>query len=198
MFDVGACADVTTFRIQVQSSQSCATETPSSRRHNLESPCSPCLRGSSRPSRLVFAFCVWHLAFCIATSVQAQSLVPDGARQLVMPFDNETRDARYEWLAEGAASALTDDLVALGAQALSREDRLRAFEHLRVPASNKLSEATVIRIAQIVGAQQIVVGSFALNGTSLTVHARPIRLDTGRRFSEIAETGPLTDLFVVV
>jgi len=62
-----------------------------------------------------------------------------------MPFDNETHDARYDWLGEGAASVLTDDLTALGAQALSREDRLRAFEHLRVPATHKLSEATIIR-----------------------------------------------------
>ena len=66
---------------------------------------------------------------------------------MVMPFENETHELRYEWLGEGAASVLTEDLTALGAQALSREDRLRAFEHLRVPATNKLSEATIIRVA---------------------------------------------------
>ena len=112
-----------------------------------------------------------------------------------MPFENETHDPRYDWLGEGAASALTEDLTALGAQALSREDRLRAFEHLRVPATNKLSEATIIRVAQIVGAEQVITGSFAVNGTSLTIHSRPIRLDTGRRFPEISETGALTELF---
>jgi tetratricopeptide (TPR) repeat protein len=112
-----------------------------------------------------------------------------------MPFENETHELRYDWLAEGAASLLTEDLTALGAQALSREDRLRAFEHLRVPATNKLSEATIIRVAQIVGAEQVITGSFAVNGTSVTIHARPIRLDTGRRFPEISETGALTELF---
>ncbi len=112
-----------------------------------------------------------------------------------MPFANETHEARYDWVGEGAASALTEDLTALGAQALSREDRLRAFEHLRVPAAHKLSDATIIRVAQIVGAEQVITGSFAVNGASLTIHARPTRLDTGRRFPEISETGPLTDLF---
>jgi tetratricopeptide (TPR) repeat protein len=136
-----------------------------------------------------------HFEFCIATSVSAQSLVSIGARQLVMPFENETHEPRYDWLGEGAASLLTEDLTALGAQALSREDRLRAFEHLRVPATNKLSEATIIRVAQIVGAEQVISGSFAVNGTSVTIHARPIRLDTGRRFPEITETGALTELF---
>jgi Flp pilus assembly protein TadD len=114
-----------------------------------------------------------------------------------MPFDNETHDAKYEWLGEGAASVLTDDLSALGAQALSREDRLRAFEHLRVPATNKLSEATIIRVAQILGAQQVVVGSFAVDGRSIAIHLQPIRLDTGRRFPEITETGALSDLFAI-
>jgi tetratricopeptide (TPR) repeat protein len=145
----------------------------------------------------VFAVCILHFEFCITTSASAQSLVSIGAHQLVMPFENETHELRYEWLGEGAASVLTEDLTALGAQALSREDRLRAFEHLRVPATNKLSEATIIRVAQIVGAEQVITGSFAVNGTSVTIHARPIRLDTGRRFPEISETGPLTELFEI-
>ena len=143
----------------------------------------------------MFAVCILNSAFCITTSAYAQSLVSIGARQLVMPFENETHDPRYDWLGEGAASVLTEDLTALGAQALSREDRRRAFEHLRVPATNKLSEATFIRVARIVGAEQVITGSFAVNGTSLTIHARPIRLDTGRRFPEITETGALTELF---
>jgi Flp pilus assembly protein TadD len=114
-----------------------------------------------------------------------------------MPFENETHEARYEWLGEGAASVLTDDLTALGAPTLSREDRLRAFEHLRVPATNKLSEATIIRVAQIMGAEQVITGTFAVDGTSLTIRARPLRLDTGRRFPDIMETGALTDLFEI-
>ena len=155
---------------------------------------SKCKRGVLRLCA-VFAVCILHFELCIPTSVSAQSLVSIGARQLVMPFENETHELRYDWLGEGAASVLTEDLTSLGAQALSREDRLRAFERLRVPATNKLGEATIIRVAQIVGAEQVITGSFAVNGTSVTIHARPIRLDTGRRFPEIAETGPLTELF---
>jgi tetratricopeptide (TPR) repeat protein/TolB-like protein len=153
--------------------------------------------GVYHAAALACRVCILNFAFCIAATVQAQSVVPVGAQQLVMPFENETHEARYDWLSEGAASALTDDLTALGAQALSREDRLRAFEHLRVPAAHKLSDATIIRVAQIVGAQQVITGSFAVNGTSLTIHARPTRLDTGRRFPDISETGPLTDLFEI-
>ena len=146
---------------------------------------------------MVIAVCILHCELCISATVLAQSVVPVGARHLVMPFESEIHDARYEWLGESAASVLTEDLTALGAETLSREDRLRAFEHLRVPAASRLSEATIIRVAQIVGAEQVIIGSFAVNGTTLTVHARPIRLDTGRRFPEIRESGPLTDVFEI-
>ena len=137
---------------------------------------------------------ILNFALCCAAA-HAQSSVTAGARQLVMAFENETHEARYDWLGEGAASVLSEDLTALGAQALSRDDRLRAFEHLRVPAANTLSEATIIRVAQIVGAEEVITGSFAVSGAALTIHARPIRLDSGRKFAEITETGPLTDLF---
>jgi Flp pilus assembly protein TadD/TolB-like protein len=130
-----------------------------------------------------------HLAFCSTANAQS--------RQLVMPFENETHEPRYEWLGEGAATVLTDELTALGVQALSRNDRLRAFERLRVPATNQLSAATVIRVAQIVGAEQVITGSFAVNGTALTIHVRPIGLDTGRRLPEITETGAVTELFEI-
>ena len=128
-------------------------------------------------------------------TASAQSVVPVGASQLVMPFENATREPRFNWLGEGAAVALTDDLVALGAHAISREDRLRAFERLRVPPVTTLSEATIIRIGQIVGAEQVVTGSFAIDGNTLTVRARAIRLDAGQTFPDITEQGPLTEFF---
>src|SRR5947208_8765347 len=107
--------------------------------------------------------CILHCAFCIA-SAHAQSPVSVGARQLVMPFENATHEPRFNWLAEGSAVALTDDLTALGAQALSRDDRLRALDRLRVPSVATLSEATIIRIGQVVGAAQVIVGSFDVKG----------------------------------
>jgi predicted Zn-dependent protease len=130
-----------------------------------------------------------------AASAQAQELVGVGARQLVVPFENLTHEPRYYWLGEGSASVLTDDLVALGAPVLSREERIHAFEQLRVPAVATLSDATIIRIGQVVGAAQVIIGGFEVKGDQLTVNARPIRLDTGRMFPEIAESGALNDFF---
>ena len=69
-----------------------------------------------------------------------------------MPFENVKRDGRIFWLGEASAVLLADDLNAFGANAITREERLRAFERLQVPPAAALTDATVIRIGQLVGA----------------------------------------------
>ena len=118
-------------------------------------------------------------------------------RYLVIPFDNANREARLYWLSEGSAVLLTDDLLALGAPAITREDRLRAFESLNVPPVANLSHATVIRLGQLVGATHVVSGAFELDAGTLTVRSRTIRLDTGRMLPEIVERGPLHQMFEI-
>lgn len=143
------------------------------------------------------------LAVLMATPAFAQVPPPTvqtpaaSSRYLVIPFENITRDPRVYWLSEGSAVMLTDDLQALGRPAIVRDDRLRALDRLRVPNVPTLSHATVIRLGQIVGAAQVVLGSFELKGDVLTVRARTIRLDTGRISSDISEVGSLTDVFGV-
>jgi tetratricopeptide (TPR) repeat protein len=114
---------------------------------------------------------------------------------IVVPFASASRDPRGYWLREASAVILTDDLASHGVSAMSRDDRLRAFESLRVPSGAPLSYATVIRVGQIVGAVRVVVGSCDVTGDALTVRARSILLESGHMSAEIVETGPLTDLF---
>ena len=138
------------------------------------------------------AFFVWLLPAAAA----GQPVTP--SRQLVVPFESEAREARLRWLGEASAVILTDDLAALRVPVISRDDRLRAFERLRVPPVASLSYASVIRLGQVVGAAQVVVGTFDLDEAGqLTVVARAIRLDTGRIAADITERGPLTDFFAI-
>ncbi len=128
------------------------------------------------------------VAALLFATVQAQ---PQPSRYLVIPFDNATREARLYWLSEGSAVLITDDLLARGASAITRDDRLRAFESLNVPPVATLSHATVIRLGQLVGATHVVVGAFEERDGTLHVRAREIRLDTGRMQPEMSEQGPL-------
>ena len=142
------------------------------------------------------------LCFLVAlpASVGAQSGFPGvppatTAPQLVIPFENQQRESRLYWLGEASAVLVTDAFRSLGVSAITREDRLRAFERLRVPPVATLSHATIIRIGQVVRAGQVVLGTFTVQGIRLTVRARAIKLDTGRLSPEVVESGELNDIF---
>jgi tetratricopeptide (TPR) repeat protein len=136
----------------------------------------------------------------LAASAQlatAQVTASTAPRVLVIPFENITRDGRIVWLGEASAVLLADDLNALGIRAITRAERREAFERLQVPQVAALSDATTIRIGQIVGAARLVVGTLEVQGETLVVRARAITLDTGRIQVDSTEKGPLSDLFAI-
>lgn len=145
------------------------------------------------------------LVASLALPVTAQGAVPLGqpaatassGRILVMPFENVKRDNRIVWLGEASAVLIADDLNEMGAGAITRDERREAFDRLQVPPAATLTDATVIRIGQLVGADQIVVGTVELDGDALVVHARTIALDVGRVRANVQEKGALEDLFAI-
>ena len=130
----------------------------------------------------------WALLF-LATSAPAQTLV--------MPFENPQTDARLYWLGEASAVLMGDFFEAFGAATIPRDARMSAFERLQLPPAAALSHATVIKVAQFVGASGVVIGSYELAGDHLTVRARIIQLDSGRLLPETTERGPLADVFAI-
>lgn len=120
---------------------------------------------------------------------------PQSGRILVMPFENASHDSRIVWLGEAASVLLADDLNALGAAAITRDERREAFERLRVPPAASLSDATVIRIGQLVRASQVVMGSLTIDGDVVIVTTRAITLDTAKVSATVTERSRLTELF---
>ena len=128
----------------------------------------------------------------------AQPAAPGAERFLVLPFENPGKEARIYWLGEASAVLLADNLNALRPPARTRATSgSRRSNSCRCRPPPRLSHATVIRLGQVVGATHVVIGSFALTGTRIAVQAQSIRLDTGRIVNEVAESGPLEDLFAV-
>lgn len=122
--------------------------------------------------------------------------VPD--RWLVIPFENLEREPGLYWLSEGSAILLAEAVNDLGATAITRADRVRAFEELHLPATAVLSRATVIKVGQLVGATHVVVGTIQRTASggedALLVKARSVRLDTGRLEPEITERASIDRL----
>ena len=134
------------------------------------------------------------LVGCGAAMAEAQS---DARRVLVVPFENPQREPRLVWLGEACAILIADDLRARGVAAFTRAERVRAFDQLHLPVAATLSRATVIKVGEILGASEVVWGTYRVEGTQLSVEAHSIRIDVGRLQSPVIERGALKDLFVV-
>jgi Tfp pilus assembly protein PilF/TolB-like protein len=147
-------------------------------------------------------FCLFLTMTATAAAASAQVSSPSAApsaaspnRILVLPFENGSGDARLVWLGEAAAILVADGFKAGGLGAIGRDERVRAFEELHLPLSATLSRATVFKVAELLGAGELVTGSFRVQDRTLTVQAHLIRVDAGRVRQPVSEKGQLTDLF---
>lgn len=140
------------------------------------------------------AVTVAALLALLAGRVEAQA---PGSRILVVPFDNTQHEPRLHWISEASAVLLADRLNARGLVAISRAERSRAFEQLHLPPAASLSRATLIKVGQMVGASDVMVGSFSLQGNDLAVSAHAVRIDAGRVQPGVSESAPLTGLFAL-
>jgi tetratricopeptide (TPR) repeat protein len=131
---------------------------------------------------------------CTAAPAHAQAAAAP-ATTLVMPFESSGTPAHLIWLAEGSSWLLGESLSRYGVTLVTRDERVSAFERLQLPPAAALSHATVIKVAQFVGASDVIMGAYAVNGETLSLTVRAIGIEQGRLKPEIVEQGPLSDLF---
>lgn len=131
---------------------------------------------------------------CLLAQTPAPAASASGGRILVMPFENTKREPKLHWIGEAAALLLADQLGARGLAAIRRAERVRAFEELHLPSNAVLSRATVIKVGELVGASEIIVGTVVLEGDNLVVEANSIRIDVGRLQPHVRERGPLPEI----
>ena len=139
--------------------------------------------------------CLWALV-AVGGPVPAAAQTA-AERVLVVPFENRRAEPKLNWLSEAAAVLLADELNARGVAAIRRVERVRAFEQLHLPPSAALSRATVIKVGLLVGASEVVLGSYSVDNEQLIVEAHSIRIDVGRLQSNVTERAPLQELFTV-
>lgn len=141
------------------------------------------------------------LAAVIVQAAPAQPIrsVPplQSGRILVVPFETPANDRSSYWLGDAAAVLVANDVNARGLGAISRTVRTRAYDQLHLPPNTALSQATVIKVGQIVGASEVIVGRVQVDNGTLTLRARAIHLEAGSADPEVVEHGPLSDLFVI-
>lgn len=118
-----------------------------------------------------------------------------GSTYLVLPFENQTKNANLEWMGESFAEAFSERLVGPNTYVATRDERFAAFDRLGIPASSTLSRATTIKLAETMDAEYIVIGQYALpSPDQLRVTAEVIEMRTLRLSQKFTEEGALRDL----
>jgi Flp pilus assembly protein TadD len=163
------------------------------------------MSGSHHRIRRVFWITVAAITIGMPSSTglaaRQQELTTE-SRPLVLPFSVTVEAAvpggegAAFWLGEAAAILLADELDARGIPVLARSDRVEAFARLQLPFVTTLTRATMLRVAELVGATDLVVGEVRL-GTRMTVKSRVISVDAARQRQEIVDEGPGTDIYAI-
>lgn len=114
---------------------------------------------------------------------------------LVVPFDLERFDSRVGWLSEGVAVGVTTLLERRGSAVVSREDRLAALERLQLPPAAPLTRATLIKVAELVGASHVVAGTVREADGVVTVEGRHLDVDAAKLTVWPSVAAPASSLF---
>ena len=81
---------------------------------------------------------------------------------MVLPFENTSNRAEYNWVGESFADALTELLNKPGLKVVSSDRRELAYQQLHLPETVIPSRATAIKLAQQAKATMVVIGSYAV------------------------------------
>jgi tetratricopeptide (TPR) repeat protein len=152
-------------------------------------------------SRLLLRVAVALLGALVVPAI-ALAQAASGSRVLVMPFaaDVEAQApggaGTSLWLGEAAAVLLTEGLANEGVGALTRQERVAAFDRLQLPMSAALTRATMIRVGELMGASDLVFGEIEL-GNTLNVRVRMIRLGAGSERPSVEDSATLPQIFAM-
>src|SRR5689334_11529387 len=143
--------------------------------------------------------------------VLAQNPAPNAADiVMVLPFENTSNRAEYNWVGESFADALVELLNKPGLIVVSSDERDLAYQSLGLPETVIPSRATAIKLARQAKATMIVIGSYSVTPATTTakdqkeklpadayvqVTARAIKVNEGRTMGEVLDGGWATRQF---
>jgi tetratricopeptide (TPR) repeat protein len=116
---------------------------------------------------------------------------------LVVPPEGPGSGGELAWVAEAVADELSRALQQLDVPAIDRADRLRAQEALEIPRV-PLTRATSIRIAQALGADRLVIGTFDSEGAALSLALRVLDVERGTLSAPLMASAPLENLAALI
>ncbi len=132
---------------------------------------------------------------CLVLVVSGAPAAGQTGPVLVVPFELERFDQRVGWLSEGVAAGVTAALAARGLEVVTRDERLAALDRLQLPPAATLTRATLIKVAELVGATRVVLGHVAETDGTVTILARRLDVDEARLVELPPVSSPASRLF---
>ncbi len=134
-------------------------------------------------------FIVLFASFAV-TFVQAQAVQQKTDRVLILPFENTSGKAEFNWVGESFADALADLLKVPSLDVVSNQERKIVQQRVGVPLTILPSLATSLKLARESGATLLIAGDYNIApaqgdiAASITVTAKIISVNEGRFLSE--------------
>ncbi len=115
------------------------------------------------------------------------------ATVMVMPFENRSKAAGADWLSEACSEVLVQRMSSAGVYVVGRSERVYSFDHAGVPVTIKPSRATIFRVAEQMGADFVILGSYDVSGDAFQVSAQLLEVKNPRLRPEVKRGGQLAD-----
>jgi Tfp pilus assembly protein PilF/TolB-like protein len=113
---------------------------------------------------------------------------------LVFPFENQSSRTDLAWLPEGFADLVSRRLSSPARYVFSRDQRDAASEQAGLAHGLPLTLASQYQVAEILGVDWIVVGSFSVRGDLFSARAQLLDLGSLKLSPSIEAEGKLSDL----
>ncbi len=133
-----------------------------------------------------------------AMAAAAQPSQPATDAVLVLPFENTSGKAEFNWVGESFADALSDLLRVPALSVVSNAERKIIQQRLRIPLTSLPSLATSLKLARDSNSTLLVAGRYNIvpaagdTAATLNVTAKIIRVNEGRFMSEVIDGRQIT------
>jgi TolB-like protein len=114
----------------------------------------------------------------------------------ILYFDNYTGKSDYDPLGKGISSMMISDLSAVPQiQLVEREHMQDLIKEIDAQHTKYFDSTTAVKVGKMVGAEYVVVGSFATVEPSMRIDTRVVRVETGQIVKTAEVTGDQNKFF---
>jgi len=128
----------------------------------------------------------------LAAGAAAAGEAQRGRLIAVLPLKNLRTDAESDWIGVGAGETLTTKLVGVpGLVAVERSQVKKVVEEQKFQSMAITDPETAVKVGKLLGAERIVIGTFAPHEGHVMFNVRVVDVQTGAILSTASVTGKL-------